>query len=72
MREREREREREGIFALPSRYGRGLAHTAISLSYLCKTEGVKSPFVTEPAFLVHWRRRGYAQSLDLFRIIYKL
>ena len=38
-----------GIFTLPSRYGRGLAHPAISLSCLCKTEGVKSPFVTELA-----------------------
>ena len=46
------------IFILPNRLGRGLA--AISPSCLWETE---------LAFLVHWRRRGYAQTLDLFRII---
>ena len=54
---REGERVTEGIFTLPSRYGRGLAHPAISLSCLCKTEWVYSAFVKEPAFLVHWSRQ---------------
>ena len=40
----------------------------ISLPCLCKTEGVKSS-VMERAFLVHWRRQGYARRVDLFRII---
>ena len=56
-----------GSVTLPSRHGLGLALPAISLSCLCKTEGVKSPFVKEPAFLVHWKRRPL--GVDLFRII---
>ena len=51
-----------GTFPLPSWFGRGLASSAISKSCLCKTKGVKSPIVTEPALLVHWRMRGYARS----------
>ena len=43
-----------------------LACPAISLSCLCRTDGVKSPFVTEPALLVHWRRRGYARREESF------
>ena len=45
------------------------ARPAMSLSCLCKTEGVKSPVVTEPAFLVHCRRQGYTWRVDLFIII---
>ena len=58
-----------GIFTLTSRFGHSLARPAISLSCLCKTEGVKSPIVMETAFLVQWRRCGYAWRVDLFRII---
>ena len=58
-----------GNFTLPSRVGRDLPRPAISPSCLCKTEGIRSHVVTEPAFLVHWRRRSYAQRVDLFRII---
>ena len=47
-----------GLFTLPSRFSRGLARLAISSSYLNLPQN--PPFVTVPAFLVHWRRRGYA------------
>ena len=58
-----------GLFTMPSQFSRGLAHPAISLPCLCETEGVKSPLLTVWVFLVHWRRRGYARRVDLFRII---
>ena len=40
-----------GIFTLPSGFGRGLVHPAISPSYLCETEGVKSPVRRSAGFL---------------------
>jgi hypothetical protein len=55
-----------GLFTMPSQFSRGLVHPAISLPCLCETEGVKSPILTEWAFLVHWRRRGYTQSSPLY------
>ena len=55
------------IFTMASRYG--LARPAMSLSSLCKTQGVKSPFIRETHFSVHWRSRGYARRVELFRII---
>ena len=42
-----------GIFTQPSWFGHGLARPANFLSCLFTTEGLKSPFVKEPAFLVH-------------------
>ena len=60
-RERNRDRAREGIFTLPSRYDRCLADVTIALSCQSKSGGVYSPFVKEPAFLVHWSRRDHAR-----------
>ena len=43
--------------------------TFLSQVSCVKPRGSNPPFITAQASLVHWRRRGCAQSLDLFRII---
>ena len=62
---------RNGLFALPSRFGSGLARPAISPSYLklpVYNRGGKIP-CSSWAFLVDRRRWGCARRLDVFRLI---